>query len=157
MRSKRVILRRAALAVVVLAMAVVYSGCSSVEPTDMWTEETGRVAGTVRSDTGTLLRDIEVWMWAELGVEGREVCYQTETDQYGAYELDGVEMATQHSFDETYWIGANRTDDRSTPIDPGYWTCRSTVVVPKGDTCVSHLVIERVEDGPEDPEAYIED
>ena len=94
MRSKRVILHRAVLVVAVLAMAVAYGGCSSVEPTDAWADETGRVAGTVRSDAGTLLPEIEVWLWAELGVEGREVCYQTETDLHGAYEVDDVEMAT---------------------------------------------------------------
>ncbi|MFH1690621.1 MAG: hypothetical protein ABIE42_10370 [Candidatus Eisenbacteria bacterium] len=155
MRSKCVILQRAALMVAVLAMAVAYGGCSSVEPTDAWAEETGRVAGTVRSDAGALLPEIEVWLWTELGVEGREVCYQTETDQDGAYELSGVAMATQHSYQQTYWIGANRTDQRSTPIDSDYWTWYDTVVVPRGATCLSHLVIERVDDGPEDPEAYI--
>ncbi len=156
MRSKRAILQRAALVVAVLAMAVAFGGCSSVEPTDSWAGETGRVTGTVRSDNNTLLQDIEVWLWAELGVDGREVCYQTETDQYGEYEFDGVEMAAVHSYQETYWIGANRTDDRSSPIDSDYWTCRASVTVPKGGTCVSHLVIDRVDDGPEDPEAYID-
>lgn len=157
MRSKRVILHRAVLVVAVLAMAVAYGGCSSVEPTDAWADETGRVAGTVRSDAGTLLPEIEVWLWAELGVEGREVCYQTETDLHGAYEVDDVEMATRHTYEQSYWIYANRTDDRSTPIDADYWTCTSTVTVPRGGECESHLVIAHVDDEPEEPEAYVDE
>lgn len=97
MRSKRVILHRAAFALVALAAVAAFSGCSSVEPEDAWSEQTGRVTGTVRLDSGSLLAEIEVWLWVEDGVEGLGAWYQTETDQYGAFEFDGVEMATEQS------------------------------------------------------------
>ena len=65
MRDQHSILRRVLLvAGVVLVVAV--AGCSSVGPTDTWSAETGKVTGTVRSDTQALLPSIEVWMWAEL-------------------------------------------------------------------------------------------
>jgi hypothetical protein len=97
-----------------------------------------------------------VCLWAELGVEGREVCYQTETDEYGAYEFDGVEMATQHSYEATYWIGVNRTPESSTSINADYASCRSTVTVLRSGTRTWHAVIEYLDNGPVDPEAYIE-
>ena len=154
MRSKRVILHRATFALVALVAVAAFSGCSSVEPLDPWAE-TGRVSGTVRSDSGNLLAEIEIWLWVELDDEGGELRYQTETDEYGAYEFEGVEMTTQHSYETTYWIAANRTPHRSVSINTDYTTCRSTITVPKGDTCEWHAVIDYIGD-PEDPEAYLE-
>ncbi|MCK4409390.1 MAG: hypothetical protein KAW67_04865 [Candidatus Eisenbacteria sp.] len=154
MRSKRVILHRVALAVVALAAVVAFSGCSSVEPTDPWSESTGRVSGTVRSGNDYPLPEIEVYLWTEDGVEGIETWYHTETDQYGAFEFDSVEMTTEESYETTYWIGANRTAARSNSIDPNYTSCRSTVTVPRNGTCTSHMVID---DAPGDPEDYMED
>ena len=139
-----------------MVVAGVFAGCSSVEPTEAWTQQDGKVTGTVRSDTGTLLPEIEVWLWAEVGAEGREVWYQTETDENGAYELDGVEMATQHSFVTSYWLGVNRDAERTNSIAAAYGTWLGSVSVPKGDTCVWNAVIEYIDDGPDDPETYVE-
>lgn len=154
MRSKRVILHRAVYAVVVLAAVAAFSGCSSVEPTDPWSEATGRVAGTVCSDSEELLSEIEVWLWTEIGNEGLEVWYQAETDANGAFEFDGVEITDDQADETTYWIGANRTPARSNSIDEDYTSCRTTVAVPKDGTCTAHMVIE---EDPGDPEAYMED
>jgi hypothetical protein len=154
MRSERVILRRAALVLVALTVVAAFSGCSSVEPTDGWSEQTGRVSGTVRSDSGSLLAEIEVCLWVEYGGEGLDVWYETETDQYGAFEFDSVEMATEQSTETDYWIGANRTPVRSSSLNPDYTSCRSAVTVPRNGTCTSDMVID-VASG--DPEAYVED
>lgn len=154
MRSKRVILRRVAFAVVALAAVAAFSGCSSVEPTDSWGEATGRVSGTVRTEADCLVPEIEVCLWTEPGVEGIEMWYQTETDQYGAFEFDAVEMTTEESEETTYWIGANRTAARSNAIDTNYTSSRSTVTVPRNGECTSHMVID---DDPGDPDTYIED
>jgi len=154
MRSKRVILHRAALALVALVAVAAFSGCSSVEPTDTWSEQTGRVTGTVRLESGSLLAEIEVCLWLEYGAEGLEVWYQTETDEYGAFEFDAVEMATEQSSETDYWVGANRTPVRSNSVNPDYTSYRSTVTVPRNGTCTSHMVLD-LEMG--DPDSYLED
>jgi hypothetical protein len=156
MRNHYVMIRRSMM-VAAAVLLVAFAGCSSVEPTDAWSVETGSVTGTVRSDTGQTLPGIEVWMWAELGVDGREVWYSTVTDQSGAYEIDGVEMATAHSYEATYWIGANRNAERSTPINDSYRSSAGTVTVPRGETCEWHAVISWVDDGPTDPENYVDE
>ena len=154
MRSKRVILHRVACAVVILAGVAAVSGCSSVEPTDPWSEQTGRVTGTVRSDSGELLSEIEVWLWVEPGEEGLELWYETETDEDGAFEFDGVEMVTEQSSETAYWIAANRTAVRSNSINTEYTSCRSAITVPRDGTCASHMVLDH-DTG--DPEAYVDD
>ena len=154
MRSKRVILHRAAFALVALVAVAAFSGCSSVEPTDAWSEQTGRVTGTVRLESGSLLAEIEVCLWVEYGAEGLEFWYQTETDQDGAFEFDAVEMASEQATETEYWIGANRTPVRSNSVNPDYTSCRSELTVPRDGTCTSHMVID-VEPG--DPEAYVEE
>jgi len=154
MRSKRVIVHRAAFVLVALVALVAFSGCSSVEPTDAWSEQTGRVTGTVRLESGSLLAEIEVCLWVEYGAEGLEVWYQTETDEYGAFEFDAVEMGTEQSTETDYWIGANRTPVRSNAVDPDYTSCRGAVSVPRNGTCTADLVID-IDLG--DPEAYIEE
>ena len=154
MRSKSVILHRAVCAVVILAAAVAFSGCSSVAPTDPWSEQTGRVTGTVRSDNDDLLQEIEVWLWVEPGEEGLELWYQTATDEYGAFEFDSVEMVTAESSETTYWIAANRTPGRSDAINTDYTSCRSAISVPRDEVCTSHMVLEA---DPGDPEAYMDD
>jgi len=154
MRSKRVILHRVACAVVVVAAVAAFSGCSSVDPTDPWSEQTGRVTGTVRSESEVLLAEIEVCLWVEAGEEGLELWYETVTDQDGAFEFDGVEMVTEQSSETTYWIAANRTAVRSDPIDPDYSACRNSITVPRDGTCTWHMVVD---DNAGDPEAYMED
>jgi hypothetical protein len=86
--------------------------------------------------------------------EGLEVWYQTETDQYGAFEFAAVEMATDQSSETDYWIGANRTPVRSSSLNPDYTSCRSAITVPRDGTCTSDMVID-LDLG--DPEAYIEE
>lgn len=154
MRSKRVILHRATYALLALVAVAAFSGCSSVEPLDPWAE-TGRVSGTVRSDGGDLLSEIEVWLWVEIDGEGGEIRYQTETDQDGAYEFEGVEMSTEHAYETLYWIGANRTPYRSASINTDYTSCRSTVMVEKGEMCEWHAVIDYI-GGPDDPESFLD-
>ena len=156
MRSKRVILHRVVCGVVVLAAVTAFTGCSSVEPADPWSELTGSVSGTVRSENENPLPEIEVWLWTELEGEdeGAEVWYQTETDQNGAFEFDAVEMANEQSSETTYWIGANRTPARSNSINTDYTSCRTTVSVPRDGTCTSHMVLA---EDPGDPEDYMED
>ena len=154
MRSKRVILHRAVCAVIALVAVVAFSGCSSVEPTDPWSAETGRVTGTVRSDSEDLLSEIEVCLWTEADGEGIELWYQTETDEYGAFEFDSVEMASEESSETTYWIAADRTPVRSSAINTDYTSCSGTISVAANETCTSHMVIDE-ELG--DPEAYMED
>ncbi len=154
MRSKREILHRVMCAVVILGAVAAFSGCSSVEPTDPWSELTGRVAGTVRSDDEDLLPEIEVWLWVEPGEEGLELCYQTETDEYGAFEFDAVEMVTEQSSETTYWIAANRTAVRSSAIDTDYYACRYAISVPQDETCTWDMVLEC---NPGDPEDYMDD
>jgi hypothetical protein len=155
MRDKCVILRSAAV-VAALALTIVVAGCSSVEPTDAWSTQTGRVTGTVRSDSGNPLPEIEVWLWADFGTEGGEVWYETVTDQDGAWEIDGVEMETPHSQDATYWLGANRTAERTSPINTNYESWTGTILVPRGETVEAHLVIAWVDNDPDDPETYVE-
>ncbi len=154
MRSKRVILHRAAFALVALAAVAAFSGCSSVEPEEVLGEQTGRVTGTVRLDGGSLLAEIEVCLWMDYGVEGLEAWYQTETDHDGAFEFEGVEMAIEGSDETEYWIGANRTPVRSTPLNPDYTSCCSMITVPRDGTCTWDMTIS-LDLG--DPEAYVDE
>jgi len=144
------------MVVAIAAVVVAFAGCSSVEPTDAWTSEAGRVSGTVRSDTGTLLADIEVWVWAELAPDGREVCYQTETVPGGTYEIDGIEMATEQSVTTAYWIAANRDPDATTPIRSHYGAVSTSIYVSSGETYVWDAVIDFIHDDPDGPETYVE-
>ena len=156
MRSERAILHRvAALGLTALVAVAGLVGCSSVEPTDSWASDTGTLTGMVRSDSGSTLSEIEVWLWTELGAEGREVCYQTETDVTGRYEFQDVEMAGPHSFEETYWLCANRTPDRSSSIDADFSTCRHRVTVPRAATRTDDIVLQYI-GAPDDPDSYID-
>ena len=156
MRSKRAILHRAVMVVAVVA-AVAVAGCSSVEPEAVWDSETGRVSGTIRSDAGTVLPDIEIWLWAELAPDGHEVCYQTVTAAGGDYEIDGVEMATELSTSTEYWIAANISPDGTGPIRSSYGAQAMGISVPSDVPYVWDAILEYIDDEPGDPQTYIED
>ncbi|HYW68479.1 MAG TPA: hypothetical protein VE960_02655 [bacterium] len=157
MRSKRAILHRAVTVVAVVAAVVAVAGCSSVEPEDAWDSETGRVNGTIRSDTGGVLPDIEIWLWAELAPDGHEVCYQTVTGTDGTYEINGVEMATQQSTSTDYWIAANIAPDATAPIRSNYGAQAMGISVPSDVPYVWDAVLEYIDDEPIGPETYIEE
>ena len=157
MWSKRAILHRAVMVVAVVAAVVAVAGCSSVEPEAVWDSETGRVNGTIRSDTGTVLPDIEIWLWAELAPDGHEACYQTVTGSDGTYEINGVEMATEQSTSTDYWIAANIGPDATAPIRSTYGAQAMGISVPSDAPYVWDAVLEYIDDEPIGPETYIED
>jgi hypothetical protein len=142
--------------VVGLVAAAVFGGCSSVEPTDRWEGYTGSVSGTLRSSENDPVEGIEVWLWAELEPEGREVAYDSITDEQGYFEFPAVQMATIHSFQQSYDICANRTPERRTATDGRYGTFKTTITVARGTTCVQDMVIQWIEPIPDDPEVYID-
>jgi hypothetical protein len=145
------------LCVVGLLAVTVFGGCSSVEPSDRWDGHTGSVSGTLRSSEDAPVAGIEVWLWAELAPDGREVAYDTLTDEQGYFEFPAVQMATTHSFQQDYDICANRTPDSRTATDDRYSTFRTTITVERGSECVQDIVIEWQEPIPDDPEVYIDD
>lgn len=148
---------RMVLAVLVLAAVVAFGGCSSVEPTDPWAEQTGRLSGTVRSDTGELLEAVDVWLWAEQGAEGNEVTYHAVTDPDGYYYFGEVEIPTEHAFEADYWLCVNRMPYRTNPIDEDYECLMREVSVPRDDERVVDIVLEYVGDTSGDPDSYIDD
>jgi hypothetical protein len=158
MRWNREIVQRVfVLGLIGLLAAVVAGGCSSVDPTDRWSSTTGSVTGTVRSSEGDAVEGVEVWLWTELSPDGQDVSYDTITDQWGSYEFPEVEMATQHSFQQTYWICANRTPERASSTNVHYGTVITTLTVERDSECVADMSIEAIDDNPDDPESYIED
>jgi hypothetical protein len=51
---------------------------------------------------------------------------------------------------------ANRTPYRSSSIDEGYETFYATVTVERGTECVRDIVIDIADDGPGEPDVYID-
>lgn len=157
MRWNRETLRRTSVICVVgLAAVAVFGGCSSVEPTDRWESYTGSVSGTLRSSEEEPVAGIEVWLWTELAPDGREVAYDTVTNEQGYFEFPTVQMATIHSFQQEYDICANRTPDCRTATDDRYGTFKRTITVERGNEYVQDMVIEWYEPIPDDPEIYID-
>jgi hypothetical protein len=145
------------LCLIGLVAATIGCGCSSVEPTDRWTDTTGAVRGTVRSSESQPLSDVEVWLWTELPFDGGDIRYETCTDEGGYYEFPEVDMATSHSFEQEYEICANRTPERASSSDTDYGTFLSTVTVERDGECAVSIVLEAFDIDPDDPESYIDD
>ena len=146
--------RVTAFGLVALVAAMAFAGCSSVGPADTWSGDTGSLEGTVRSDAGQTLADIEVWIWTEW--DGEDVWHQTTTDQAGEYEISDVLMPTTHTYSETYSICVNRTPESGTSIDTNYGTYRATIIVRRSEVSTADCVIVFIEDEPGEPEVYID-
>jgi hypothetical protein len=151
---KNGIARRAfVLGILGVAAVLLISGCSSVEPGDGWTEQTGTVSGTIRSDEGTPLADIEVWLWAELDTDGTEVQYNATSDASGYYTFTDVEIGTGTAMTQDYHMCANRTPERTVSRDTRYGTWQTSVTVTRDAECTRDIVLETQDQSPSD---YIE-
>jgi hypothetical protein len=156
MRSTRSLLHRIAIAGVIAAVAgMALGGCGQFGPSETWIGDTGTLGGAVRSAGDQGLAGIDIYLWTELGKDARQVEYWSETDSWGQYRIDGIEMASPHSFAEVYDIYVNRTPGDPTAINSDYTTYWSSVTILDSEPSWADIVIEYV-GGPEDPEHYIE-
>ncbi|MBN2565094.1 MAG: hypothetical protein JXB46_05235 [Candidatus Eisenbacteria bacterium] len=155
--NREVLERVSVLCLIGLVAATMACGCSSVDPSERWSEATGSVSGTVRSSESHPVDGIEVWLWTELPFDGGEIRYDTRTDQWGHYEFPAVEMANQHSFEQRYDVCGNRTPDRASSSNSDFGTFWSTVTVERDGECVVDMVLDAIDSDPDDPESYIDD
>jgi hypothetical protein len=134
--------------------AVALTGCSTSNPTGSTNDDWGSVAGTVSSDRGLPVANIEIHLWAEIE-PGRTIAqYDVVTDAEGAYEIEEIDLSYASGSSEDYEIYANRTKGSALPVNEHYGTYAATVTVEKGE--VVTLDIEIVESGPGDPEQYFD-
>ncbi|MBN2564972.1 MAG: carboxypeptidase regulatory-like domain-containing protein [Candidatus Eisenbacteria bacterium] len=147
--------RRLMQLVVVVSMVGILAGCSSMGADDSWTGNTGSVTGTVVSDKGTTLPDIEVCLWCESDNESREVEYEVQTCDQGTFSFTDLDLGTVHSFARTYEIYVNCTKSSATAVDSDYRTWTSTITVGADQTCTVDVVLNKVPDVPGDPSQYV--
>jgi hypothetical protein len=155
MRSRGHLLHRASLGAAVLAVvAILLAGCSTSNPTGSSTEDWGSLEGSVSSDRGAWLPNIEVHLWTEIGEERTVVQYDAVTNANGVYEIEEIDLSHVTGNSEDYEIYVNRTKGSALPINEGYGAYASTVTIEKG--AVATADIEIVEEGPIDPEQYFD-
>lgn len=151
MLNKRRVLQLTVAAVLVISVA----GCSTLGSDDPWTGNTGTVTGTVTSDTGTAVPDVEVCLWSETSNDTREVQYDVQTCEQGTFSFTDVDLGTVHSFAKTYELYVNCTKSCSTPINGDYATWSSTITVGADETCTVDVVLATCPDEPGDPDQYV--
>lgn len=155
MRSGSRLLHRASLvALVVAAGAVLLGGCSSSSPTGSTTEDWGSLAGSVTSDRGVPLGGIEIHLWAQVGAERTVVQYEVVTAVDGTYEIEQIDLSYSAGGSEDYELYVNRTKGSALPIVIGYGTYASTVTIEKGEVVTAD--IEIIDDGPGEPDSYVD-
>lgn len=155
MRSRSRLLHRASLAAAALAVvAVVLAGCSTSSPTGSTTEDWGSLTGTVSSDRGAELSNIEVHLWARIGEGGTVAQYSATTGPNGAYEVEVIDLSYVTGSSADYELYVNRTKGSVLPIDTEYGTYAATVTVEKGTVATAN--VEIVDAGPVDPEQYFD-
>jgi hypothetical protein len=148
-------LHRASLAAAALAVvAIVLAGCSTSSPTGSSTEDWGSLEGSVSSDRGATLGNIEVHLWTQIGEERTVIEYDAVTDATGAYEIEDIDLSHVTGSSEDYELYVNRTKGSALPIDENYGSYASTVTIEKGGVATAD--IEIIEEGPIDPEQYFD-
>ncbi|MBD3348493.1 MAG: hypothetical protein GF400_04780 [Candidatus Eisenbacteria bacterium] len=126
---------RSVAAACVLVLTIAICGCSTVGPESSWSGNSGSVEGVVRSNDGDALAGIDVTMRAQTS-DGDWIEYEVTTGAGGAYELDGVELGNEHSFEKDYDVYVNRTVASALPIVSAYGTYVGTISVSvSGTTC----------------------
>ena len=145
-------LRRMATAAAVVSALLLVAGCSSMGPDDASELGAGGVSGTVTTQRGAGIPSIAVTMCSDF--ESTE--QTTQTGETGDFSVADLEMSAKHAFSETYDVYVNRTSSSSTPLDDSYGTYCGTVVVAKDQTATLSIVLERVDDGPSDPEQIVD-
>ncbi len=138
-----------------LTAGVAISGCSSFGSDSSWDGDTASIEGVVTSDRGVALPEIKVELWTEFESSGEEVWYETETDENGWFSVDDMELESTHDHYETYRVFVNRTWEESAPLNAGFATYWADVTVHKSGT-TWNVVLELIDDGPEDPESYFD-
>lgn len=155
MRSRTCLLHRASLvAVVVAAAAVLLAGCSDSNPTGSTVEDWGSLAGSVSSDKGTAVANIEIHLWAQVGAERTIVQYDAQTAADGTYEIEDIDLSHVVGSSEDYELYVNRTKSSALPIDDQYGSHASTVTIERGEVATKD--IEITEEGPIVPEQYFD-
>jgi len=151
MRSRGRLLHRASLVAASLTVvAALLAGCSSSNPTGSSLEDWGSLEGSVSSDRGAPLGDIQVHMWAQIGEERTVVQYEATTAEDGAYEIEDIDLSHAVGSSQDYELYVNRTKSSALPINEEYGSYATTVTIQKGAVATAN--IEIVEEGPIDPE-----
>ena len=145
--------RRTATAMMVLGVtALMMTGCSSFGPEASTEVGSGDISGTVMTPRGAGIPEIEVTFYADF--DGTE--YDTQTSTAGVFDVSDLMLGTKHAFTETYEVWVNRTRESSAPIDQDFGTYYGTVDVAKDQTVTVSFVLQRVDNGPEDPEQIVD-
>ena len=155
MGSRGRLLHRASLvAGVVTVVAVALTGCSGSNPTGSGVEDWGSLAGSVSSDRGTPLANIEIHLWTQVDAERTIIQYEVLTADNGVYEIEEIDLRHATGSSGDYELYVNRTKSSALPIDEDYGTYATTVIIEKGEVATKD--IEIVEEGPIDPEQYFD-
>jgi hypothetical protein len=149
-------LHRASLgAVVVTVAAVALAGCSSSDsPTESEVVDWGSLVGSVSSDRGGPVADIEVHLWGDVGAGGATGQYDAVTDGEGQYEIEEIDLSWAVSGTETYELYVNRTKNSALPINAVYRGYAATVTIEIGEVTTADVVI--IEEGPIVPEQFLD-
>jgi hypothetical protein len=145
--------RRAILAVAVAVVALSFAGCSSIGPDSSWTANEGTIEGTVVSNVGKELPDIQVRLWGGIDEECNPIEYLTTTDLSGMYEVSSVDLGGSHAYELTYQMYVNRTPSSAAPINEAYGTYVGTVTVCANGTWHDVTIVEAP---PGPPDSYFE-
>jgi hypothetical protein len=148
-------LHRASLvAAAVTFVAVLLAGCSTSTPTGSPSDDWGSLEGSVSSDRGTPVSNIEVHLWAQIGEDRWIAQYETVTGANGWYEIDDIDLSQVIGSSQDYELYVNRTKGSALPINDDYQPYAATVTIEKG--AVATADVEIVEEGPMDPEQYFD-
>jgi hypothetical protein len=155
MRSGSRLLHRASLAALVLASgALLFAGCSSSNPAGSTADDWGTLAGSVTSDRGVPLPDIEIHLWAQVGGDRTIVQYEVVTGADGTYEVEEIDLSYSAGNSEDYELYVNRTKGSALPVDVNYGTYATTVTIEKGEVATANIEIS--EEGPGEPDSYFD-
>ncbi len=154
MIGKRRIVRGALVVAAVAAVAgLVASGCSTTGPESSWEGNSGSVSGSVRSDRGSAVSGIAVYLWRQAGTESELTEYYVTTDADGEWQIENVELGEPHAYKQSYGVCVNRTPGSALAINEAFGTYTSTIVVEADECAVVDIVLS--EEG--EPEQYVDD
>jgi len=147
-------LHRASLgAVLVTVAAVALVGCSSSSnPTESQVVDWGSLVGSVSSDRGAPVADIDVHLWGDVGAGRTAIQYDVVTDGDGMYEIEEIDLS--HADTDVYELYVNRTKSSALPVNETYRGYAATVTIERGEVTTADVVI--VEQGPVGPEQFID-
>jgi hypothetical protein len=156
MRSRCRLFHRASLvAFALISAAMLAAGCSSSNPAaSPTTEDWGSLVGSVSSDRGRPLANIQVHLWTQVDGDRTSAQYDAVTGVGGVYEINEIDLSHLTGSSEDWELYVNRTKSSALPINDDYGTYASIVTIEKGEVTTADAEI--IEEGPIEPEQYFD-